>query len=143
MPYDKHFFDLRLVITTVLILFLTSCATHDKTTRINMPANGAAASVSMQTQAAMQDGVEVKQVNRQFVMSNELVQSINVKVGDKINFKNADDTAHNIYSTSELKTFDLGSFMPGEVRTVSFEKKGNALVECAIHPQMQLDVTVN
>lgn len=123
----------------MLVLALSACSTHNNTVKTSSAQKQAVVSQA----PAQQDGVEITQVNRQFVLSNQLVQSIDVKVGEKINFRNADDTAHNVYSASDLQSFDLGSFMPGEVRSVSFEKKGKALVECAIHPQMQLDVTVN
>ena len=67
---------------------------------------------------------------------------ITIKVGDTIKFRNADPYNHNIFSLSDLKMFDLGSFPHGESRNVVFDKVGEAEVECAIHPSMLLKVKV-
>ena len=65
-----------------------------------------------------------------------------MKKGDTIRFKNEDPFFHNIFSLSDLKTFDLGSFPKGESKTVTFDKVGTAEVECAIHPEMYMEVTI-
>ena len=65
-----------------------------------------------------------------------------VKVGDVINFKNEDAFAHNIYSLSDIKTFDLGSYPKGQSKAVTFEKPGTVEIECAIHPDMKVVVEV-
>lgn len=68
---------------------------------------------------------------------------INVKVGDTIEFKNADPFNHNIFSLSDVKLFDLGSYPKGESRKVTFDQPGDVDVECAIHPSMMLKVKVS
>ncbi len=80
---------------------------------------------------------EIAQKNKQFTTKN-----ISLKVGDSVKFTNEDPFFHNIFSLSELKTFDLGSYPKGEFRTVKFEKTGVVEVECAIHPNMFLTVEV-
>jgi plastocyanin len=84
----------------------------------------------------------VDQQNKTFVHQGAKVEAITIKAGDTIRFKNEDPFFHNIFSLSDLKTFDLGSFPKGESKTVVFDKPGKVEVECAIHPQMHLDVTV-
>ncbi|UGQ47991.1 methylamine utilization protein [Massilia endophytica] len=65
-----------------------------------------------------------------------------VKVGDTVSFKNDDTVSHNIFSLSEAKTFDLGSYQPGQSRKVTFNKPGMVEVECAVHPSMHMTVEV-
>lgn len=79
----------------------------------------------------------IDQLNKSFSES-----SITVNVGDKIKFVNSDSYFHNVYSLSEAAQFDLGSYPKGESRTVSFDKPGKIMAHCAIHPQMQLEITV-
>jgi plastocyanin len=70
------------------------------------------------------------------------VERIKVKVGDTINFLNDDPFFHNVFSLSEAKTFDLGSYPKGQGRKVTFDEPGRVYVECAIHPTMKMTVEV-
>lgn len=63
-------------------------------------------------------------------------------MGDAIEFKNLDAFAHNIFSLSDIKAFDLGSFPQGQSKKVVFDKLGKIEVECSIHPNMQMVVEV-
>lgn len=69
-------------------------------------------------------------------------KSVKVKVGDVIEFRNSDPFAHNIFSLSDTKSFDLGSYPQGQSKKVTFDKPGKVEVECSIHPSMQLLVEV-
>lgn len=84
----------------------------------------------------------IAQKDKTFVMNGKKVDKINVKTGDVIRFSNEDPFFHNIFSLSDVKTFDLGSFPKGDSRTVTFDKPGTVEVECAIHPTMQVKVEV-
>lgn len=84
----------------------------------------------------------VAQNNKTFMLKGAKVEKLTIKVGDSISFKNEDPFFHNIFSLSDLKTFDLGSYPQGQAKSVVFEKAGMAEVECAIHPSMQLKVEV-
>lgn len=88
------------------------------------------------------DEVEVDQKNKTFVLDGNKVEALTIKIGDTIRFKNEDPFFHNIFSLSDLKTFDLGSFPKGQSKTVTFDKPGVIEVECAIHPEMFMEVTV-
>ncbi len=79
----------------------------------------------------------VSQKNKSFS-----VKKLSLKVGDTIKFVNDDSFAHNVFSLSAPKSFDLGSFGNGASRTVTFDKPGKVEVECAVHPDMRLDVEV-
>ncbi len=80
---------------------------------------------------------EVGQKNKQFT-----VKELTIKVGDTVRFTNQDDFFHNVFSLSDLKTFDLGSYPKGESKSVTFDKPGKVEVECAIHPSMLMTVNV-
>ncbi len=85
---------------------------------------------------------EVAQNAKRFMLKGAQVEKISIQAGDTVRFKNEDRFFHNIFSASEIKTFDLGSFPKGESRTVIFDKAGIAELECAIHPEMTLTVEV-
>jgi plastocyanin len=69
-------------------------------------------------------------------------KKLKLKVGDSIKFVNEDSFAHNVFSLSATKSFDTGSFGNGQSRNVTFDKAGAVEVECAVHPDMRLDVEV-
>lgn len=69
-------------------------------------------------------------------------KKLKLKVGDSIKFLNEDSFAHNVFSLSAAKSFDTGSFSSGQARNVTFDKAGAVEVECAVHPDMRLDVEV-
>ena len=69
-------------------------------------------------------------------------KALTVHVGDSISFKNEDPFVHNIFSLSDVKTFDLGSYAQGQAKKVTFDQPGTVEVECAIHPDMKLIVEV-
>ena len=79
----------------------------------------------------------VDQKDKQF--SNKLLK---IKVGDAIEFRNSDPFANNIFSLSDVKSFDLGSYPQGQSKKVIFDKPGKVEVECSIHPSMQMVVEV-
>ncbi len=98
-----------------------------------------AMTLSMAAQAA--DFV-VEQSNKTFVMDGQPIEHLTIKAGDTVHFKNADPFFHNIFSLSDLKTFDLGSYPAGEEKSVTFESPGEAEIECAIHPEMYMVIEV-
>ena len=69
--------------------------------------------------------------------------SLNVKVGDTITFKNSDPFAHNAYTDDEVNEFDIGMQKPGVDVTVKVKGAGKFNVECAIHPNMLLEVNAH
>ena len=84
----------------------------------------------------------VDQINKSFVMTGKPITALKLKKGDTVSFKNGDPFFHNIFSLSELQTFDLGSYPAGEARAVKFDVTGTVDVECAIHPDMHMSVEV-
>jgi len=68
--------------------------------------------------------------------------TINIKVGDTVEFRNEDTAYHNVFSLSDNATFDLGSYGPAEIRTMKFNTPGKVLVECAIHRGERMTIQV-
>ncbi|MBI3898431.1 MAG: methylamine utilization protein [Gammaproteobacteria bacterium] len=81
---------------------------------------------------------EITQKDRTFS-----VVRLQIKVGDTVSFKNDDPYFHNVYSLSDTKTFDLGSYSQGQSKKVVFDQPGTVEIECAIHPYMKLTVQVD
>jgi plastocyanin len=61
---------------------------------------------------------------------------LKAKVGDTITFRNDDEFAHNVFSLSDVQSFDLGSYKKGETRTVKLTTPGT------IHPEMKMKIEV-
>lgn len=70
------------------------------------------------------------------------VKKISVKVGDSVKFVNEDPFSHNVFSLSDAKSFDLGSYGQGASKSIVFDKPGTVEVECAVHPDMKLVIEV-
>ena len=81
--------------------------------------------------------VVVSQKNKAFS-----TKKLTIKVGDSVKFVNEDSFAHNVFSLSAAKSFDLGSFGNGGNKNINFDKPGKVEVECAVHPDMRLDIEV-
>jgi len=67
--------------------------------------------------------------------------TLNVAVGDTITFKNSDPFAHNAYTDDEANEFDIGMQASGSDAVVKVKAAGKFNIECAIHPNMLLEVT--
>ena len=80
--------------------------------------------------------VTVKQIDKAFDKT-----SISIKVGDTVDFTNADTVAHNIMSRS-ADPFNLGIMKVGETKSRKFDHAGTFEVVCALHPRMKLSVDV-
>jgi plastocyanin len=65
-----------------------------------------------------------------------------VPVGASILFPNDDQVAHNVFSLSRTKAFNLGSYKPGESKTVVFDKTGIVELRCDVHAEMAAYILV-
>ncbi len=99
-------------------------------------------SLSLLGGTALAADYTVDQKDKTFIMEGKPVEKMSVNTGDTIHFRNQDPFFHNIFSLSALKTFDLGSYPQGESKSVTFDKAGKVEIECAIHPQMFLELEV-
>jgi plastocyanin len=67
---------------------------------------------------------------------------LSVKLGDTVKFVNDDPFSHNVFSLSDAKSFDLGSYGQGGAKSVTLDKAGTVEVECAVHPDMKMVIEV-
>jgi len=65
-----------------------------------------------------------------------------VLVGAKIDFPNNDEVAHNVFSLSRTKKFNLGSYKPGGSKTVVFDQPGVVDLRCDVHQEMNAYILV-
>ena len=79
----------------------------------------------------------IVQVNKEFTP-----KKISIKAGDTLIFKNNDEYAHNMYTDNEENEFDLGVQRPNDDKKIILKAKGKTVIECAIHPNMILEVDI-
>jgi len=61
-----------------------------------------------------------------------------VVVGTTVRFKNNDPVVHNIFTPSPAgDMFNLGSWKGDEVKTHTFDKTGEVVLLCNLHPEME------
>ncbi len=70
------------------------------------------------------------------------VEVIRVRRGESVTFVNDDTVPHNIMSSTQNNSFDMGSQSPGTAVPVSFDEIGTVHVVCAIHPRMRMSIEV-
>jgi plastocyanin len=87
--------------------------------------------------AATAPPIQIQQLDRRF--SPDLAV---IPAGSSVSFPNMDPIFHNIFSFSKAKTFDLGSYDKGQMRTVVFPKPGIVDVYCHLHPNMAATIVV-
>ncbi len=56
--------------------------------------------------------------------------------GESVSFPNRDPIFHNVFSVSPVKRFDLGRYVKGKSKSVTFNKAGLVNVYCEIHSDM-------
>ena len=81
--------------------------------------------------------VEIRQVSKRFVPD-----LVGLTVGQSVTFPNGDPFLHNVFSPTETRRFDLGSYEKGQSRSRKFPDAGVIDVYCNIHPEMSATVVV-
>lgn len=89
------------------------------------------------TEPAPATRVDVKQIDKKFVPD-----LIAVTAGGTVAFPNGDPFLHNVFSPTDERTFDLGSYKVGESRARTFPRRGVIDVYCNIHPEMSATLVV-
>jgi len=117
------------------VVAAVACVTFSLATIANEPASKATHAAAADPKTAAPHVVAQK--NKSFSM-----QKLVIKTGESVVFPNEDPFYHNVFSLSSGATFDLGSYPKGESREVTFDEPGEILVECAIHPTMQMTIEV-
>jgi len=65
-----------------------------------------------------------------------------VVAGQSVEMPNEDEVAHNVYSISDAKSFNLGYYAKGELKAVTFDRPGMVDVLCLIHSFMRAKILV-
>lgn len=65
-----------------------------------------------------------------------------VVTGTIVTFPNSDDVRHNVFSPSEAKRFNLGTYPKGVSKHVLFDRPGVVELLCDVHPEMSAYVVV-
>jgi len=81
--------------------------------------------------------VVVKQVGKKF-----LPDLVALTAGGTVAFPNGDPFLHNVFSPTNERVFDLGSYKQGDSRSRTFPRRGVVDVYCNIHPEMSATVVV-
>jgi len=69
-------------------------------------------------------------------------ETLRVKKGDVVVFRNDDPVTHNVFSRTKGSAFNLKMQKPGQEDRVTFDQPGEVTVRCAIHPSMKLSIEV-
>lgn len=89
--------------------------------------------------------LSLRSETQQIILKNKHMsqRDIQIKVGDTLTFVNDEvDITHNIYSLSPGNEFDLQTLAPGKQVSIALTNPGIVNLECAIHPEEKLNVTV-
>ena len=90
------------------------------------------------TSTASAAEVIITQTNQQFSED-----TLKIKAGDTILFKNTDTVTHNIQIiNADGDTDDKGLQKPGETIKATITKPGEYKVRCGIHPGMKIKISV-
>ena len=65
-----------------------------------------------------------------------------IGIGGTVDFPNSDPFFHNVFSLSDVRSFDLGRYATGKSKTVRFDKPGVVRVFCDIHAHMSAFIFV-
>ena len=66
-----------------------------------------------------------------------------ISAGQTVSMPNDDDVAHNAFSLSETRRFNLGIYAQGQSKEVSFPSPGIVEVECSMHRRMRATIVVS
>jgi plastocyanin len=89
------------------------------------------------TEPAPDAAAEVQQREKHFVPD-----LVGITAGETVAFPNSDPFLHNVFSPTEARRFDLGSYPKGEVRKRKFPELGVVDVYCNVHPEMSATIVV-
>jgi plastocyanin len=109
---------------------------REETTMISMKIAAALAFIAGTTVALAAERT-ITQKGKMFSES-----AVEIKKGETLVFLNDDNVAHNVLSTTPGQVFNLGSIGPGNSTPVTFEKSGDMMIICAIHPSMKMSLKV-
>ena len=112
----------------------------DLTGRVNLTSNGVV--------IAIRDVPGTYQLNRSPKTMDQkqmrfFPQILPVLVDSEVQFPNSEDVLyHNVYSNSASKSFDLGTYRAGTIKSLTFQETGVVEIMCRIHTRMYAAIIV-
>jgi plastocyanin len=89
------------------------------------------------TESATEPAVVIQQRGKRFVPD-----LVGLTAGGSVAFPNGDPFLHNVFSPTDTRRFDLGSYEKGQTRSRTFPDPGVIDVYCNIHPEMSATIVV-
>lgn len=122
----------------LLLIILLSLNVYSETIRLVQVDKAFLGNITDKEAAEAFDNPSIEDKNK--------VESLNLKAGDTILFVNRDEVKHNVsgWNGSE-NIFDVKIQEPGvkNDRSILLSKKGEYIIQCAIHPKMKIKLKVD
>jgi plastocyanin len=131
--------NIKILAVGILLLYLPAQAAAGKLTgTVKVKGLRSPANILVYLTKTPKSAVDI--ANTQFVMDQQnltfLPHIMPIPVGATVAFPNNDKVDHNVFSLSRTKKFNLGSYKPGESKTIRFDKPGMVEVRCDVHAEM-------
>jgi plastocyanin len=141
----RRILTITFLMATVLVLYLPSRVFAGSMTGV-VNARGLRSPADVLVYIPKAPEVPVDLSGAKFIMDQRNLSFIPhvlvVPVGTTVQFPNNDQVAHNVFSLSRTKSFNFGSYGPGESKTVLFDKPGVVELRCDIHAEMSAYILV-
>lgn len=134
---------MRLLLTTIAMVWSVTAAagTITGTVTVTRPKGVDAGPILVYVvgfaEPTTEPDIEIRQVGKRFVPD-----LVGLTMGQSVTFPNGDPFLHNVFSPTDTRRFDLGSYEKGQTRARTFPDAGVIDVYCNIHPEMSATVVV-
>ena len=141
----RRFFNFICLIVFILFLHLPGQAMAGKITG-TVKVKGLRSPVDILVYLVKAPPVQEDLSKTKFIMDQQNLtfnpHILPIPVGASVDFPNNDKVDHNIFSLSRTKKFNLGSYKPGDSKTVLFDKPGIVELRCDVHAEMAAYIMV-
>jgi plastocyanin len=141
----RRFFNFICLIVFILFLHLPGQAMAGKITG-TVKVKGLRSPVDILVYLVKAHPVQEDLSKTKFIMDQQNLtfnpHILPIPVGASVDFPNNDKVDHNIFSLSRTKKFNLGSYKPGDSKTVLFDKPGIVELRCDVHAEMAAYIMV-
>lgn len=141
----RHFWELTAVLPATMMLLLVPTASGGTLTgKVRCRAESDANAIIFLKSSSMirlpqppETEVILDQIRLTFVP-----HVLPILAGTTVTFVNSDELKHNVFSSSPVKRFNLGTYPQGMSRSITFEKPGVVVLLCNVHLEMSAYVVV-
>lgn len=134
----RRFIHFRLLPAMLILWWATNAAAGTITGTVKVQGLRSAANILVYLSKAPQPELDLSSARLVMDQSNLtfVPHVLPVPVGASVQFPNHDKVNHNVFSLSRTKPFNLGSYPPGESKTVTFDQPGVVELRCDVHAEM-------